>query len=106
MTWDHPDRQKGGLSMDISDKRIERVFESVMARLDSVPQSPPSPWMRLRTALSGLTENGLLPAPRFAMPMAAAAILGVFVGRQMEAAETAAQLANLITHTTIYTSGF
>ncbi len=102
MSWDHPDRHRfSRLSPVISDDRVDRVLDTVMARLDRQVVVKPSTWVAIGTWLSEM-----IPAPRFAMPMAAAMVLGVLVGQQLEAADRAMEFTSLITYTTTYTSGF
>ena len=100
MGWDRDaagDRRPGPA---IADARVERVIDAVLGRLDAAP-APPAWQDWLRAVLATLA-----PATRFAMPMAAAALLGIMVGQHLEAAETAAQVADLLTATTFYGTGY
>lgn len=100
MTWDSRDRR----SVEIPQERVDRVIGTVLARLDESRRpvaARPGLAAHLRAWLAGL-----MPASRFAMPMAAAALLGVVVGRHLQMTEAALQFADLLSYTSIYASGF
>lgn len=81
--------------VEVSSQRAERVMQGVMARLDerSVAAARPS---------VGEWLANLLPLSRFALPMAAAALLGIVVGHDLRAdSEVAALGQDLVT--TYYT---
>jgi hypothetical protein len=61
--------------VEVDPARADRVMERVMARLDETP-APASASFRGWLA-------SLLPMSRFALPMAAAALLGVVVGKDL-----------------------
>ena len=63
---------------DLSPERVDRLIGSVMARLDREPA--PRRWPQWLAAL-------VPPVTRFALPMAAAAVLGVMVGHGLNQAE-------------------
>lgn len=101
MSWDRADRPSVA---EIPQERVDRIIGAVLARLDETPQpamTRPDRIGRLRVWLTGL-----IPAPRFAMPMAAAAALGVMVSQHLQAAETALQFSDLLSYTSITTLGF
>jgi len=60
--------------LEVTPQRIDRLIGGVMARLDDPPRRPF--WLAL-----------LLPFSRFALPMAAAAALGVVVGQDLNPPE-------------------
>lgn len=63
--------------MEVSPERAERVMNRVMAGLDDRSMAAPSrPSFREWLA-------GLMPLSRFALPMAAAALLGIVVGHDL-----------------------
>ncbi|MDO8604983.1 MAG: hypothetical protein Q7R40_00470 [Phaeospirillum sp.] len=100
MSWDSPDRR----SMEIPQDRIDRVIGAVFARLDQrghLVAARPNIVERIRDWLSRV-----IPAPRFAMPMMAAALLGVMVGRHLQMTDAALQFADLFSYTSITALGF
>jgi hypothetical protein len=94
MSWDSAERRP----LEIPQERVDRVIGAVLARLDAQPQPVHRPdWRDLaRDWLSGL----ILP-PRFVMPMAAAALLGLVVGQHLEASDRAGRFAELFTYSTL-----
>lgn len=101
MTWDCGERPRLGPRAEVSAERVDRVIDQVMARI------PPRSVDLGRRHWLGLVAGWLArPLPRFAMPMAAAAALGLVVGQHLQAAEAATQLAALLSATTIYGAGF
>ena len=60
--------------LEVTTQRIDRLIGGVMARLDEPPRR--QVWLAL-----------LLPFTRFALPMAAAAALGVVVGQDLDRPE-------------------
>ncbi len=65
--------------VEVDPARVVCVMERVMARLDEPPVPAPVPI----TARVMEWLAGLLPLSRFALPMAAAALLGVVVGKDL-----------------------
>lgn len=99
MSWDRGAQQDRGPAPAISPARVERVIGSVLGRLD--PRPAPAGW---RVWLAGAL-SGLAPVSRFAMPMAAAAVLAVVVNRHLQMAESPA-MADLLSVATSYGTGF
>ena len=106
MTWDSAGRPSPSLSSeDIPQERVDRVVGAVLARLETCER----PAAVRRTDVVGLLSDwlaGLRPATRFAMPMAAAALLGVMVSQRLQAAESAVQISDLLSYTSLYATGF
>ena len=94
MSWDSPNRRPP----DISQERVDRVIGAVLARLE-VQQHPVQRPHWLDLARSWLSSLG--PSPRFVMPMAAAALLGLVVGHQLEASEQAGRFALLFSYSSL-----
>jgi hypothetical protein len=88
MSGDPLDEMMGRLAppVEVAPQRADRVMATVMARLDAPVAQPsrpmPKPWL----------YRVVLPLSRFALPMAAAAMLGIVVG---EGLRPSAELANL-----------
>jgi hypothetical protein len=101
MSWDDPDRPRGGPPLKIPDHRVERVLDAVLARIDASSKAAPGPWNRVSEWLSVLA-----PQPRYAMPMAAALVLGVMVGQGLQTAETTAGLADLLAYSSPLVTGY
>ncbi len=105
MTWNSPDRHSLDTpSMAIPPERVERLIGAVLARLDEFP----GPVAARAHGTGSLVRwlAGMIPEPRFAMPMAAAAALGIVVGQHLQAAEAAVQFADLFSYTSLYALGF
>ena len=83
MSWDSEAASDRQPEPAIPDDRVERMIASTLARLDTARVLRParSDW---RVWLLDLLP-ALAPASRFAMPMAAAALLGIVVGQQLQA---------------------
>ena len=89
---------------DIAPERVEAVIDSVLARLPA-PSRRDSAWARLAVRLGldpDLSRAPIAAVGRLAVPMAAAAVLGLIVGRSLETAETTAGFARLLTASSIY----
>ena len=84
----------------VAPERAALVVESVLARLDE----PAFSRSRRSPLMSWLA--GLVPVSRFAMPMAAAALLGVVVGQGLQPATDAALLDHLLTATSYTGLGY
>lgn len=82
---------------EVTEDRAARVMAGVMARLDRRPAPPASKWAVLARWLGRLT-----PPPRFAVPMAAAVLLGVVVGQGLRPAEEIATFDQLLAVTSFY----
>ena len=93
MSWDSPDRRP----LEIPQERVDRVIGAVLARLETQDLPVRRDWM----ALAQEWLSSLIPAPRFVMPMAAAALLGLVVGQHLEASDRAGQFAELFTYSSL-----
>jgi hypothetical protein len=100
MSWDDADRPRLGALDIVSEDRAERVMDRVMDGLP--PQARPSGWPR---RLAGWLAD-LVPAPRYAMPMMSAALLGIVVGRYLQMADDSAAMTDLLTYTSWLSTGF
>jgi len=85
---------------EVSDERAARVVAGVMARLEAGPSARPTAWAALGGWLAGLAS-----LPRFAVPMAAAAVLGVVVGQSLRPADHAAVIEQLFATSTSFYVG-
>ncbi|MBI3445044.1 MAG: hypothetical protein HY055_06725 [Magnetospirillum sp.] len=83
--------------MIVTPDRAARVMESVLIRLDQCPQAQPQSQSWGGALLAWLA--GLVPVPRYAMPMAAAALLGIVVSQGLQPAEDAAMIDHLLSAT-------
>ena len=94
MSWDRSDRRP----LEIPQERVDRVIGAVLARLDAQPQP-----VRRQDWLSLARDwlSSLIPSPRFIMPMAAAALLGLVVGQHLEASDRAGRFAELFTYSSL-----
>ncbi|RAU22774.1 hypothetical protein CU669_05125 [Paramagnetospirillum kuznetsovii] len=102
MNWDHPDRHKGAAPQDITDDRVQRVMDAVMARLDA-PQATPKPNWIPRLA-NWWAE--MIPAPRYAMPIVAALVLGLVVGQGLQTEAETSNLAVILSYSSVYAVGY
>jgi hypothetical protein len=86
----------------VTEDRAARVMAGVMARLDQgCVRRPRRPFLAL---LAGRLA-GLPSLPRFAVPMAAAALLGIVVGQGLRPAENAAVLDQLFVTSSSFYAG-
>jgi hypothetical protein len=86
--------------VEVASDRAARVMDRVMARLDEArPTAAP---------LSGLAGwlAGLLPVSRFAVPMAAAVLLGVVVGQGLRPSADVVALDQLLVSTSYAGLGY
>jgi len=84
------------LRFEASSAQADRVVARVLARL---PDRAPLP------SLMSLCLGILAPLTRFAVPMAAAAVLGVIVGQDLLAAQTPIRFAEMLTATSVDMTG-
>ncbi|EPY02424.1 hypothetical protein [Magnetospirillum fulvum] len=82
---------------EVSSARADRLVAAVLAR---VP--PPS---RPRRSVAVLCLELLAPLTRLAVPMAAAAVLGVIVGQDLLAAQTSVRFAEMLTASSVDMTG-
>lgn len=104
MSWDHAKGRAESALLDVSDARIDRLVTTVLARAEAREQKrAPSPGLigRCRLWLAGFDV-----IPRFAVPIAAAAGLGIVVGRHLQAADGLQTLTDLISYSSSYTMVF
>jgi len=81
--------------VEVSPDRIHRLVGGAMARLDEARR--PWDWTVWRELLAPLT--------RFALPMAAAALLGIVVGERLDQGDPLAQFSNTFVSTTFIRIG-
>jgi hypothetical protein len=76
------------MPVSITEDRVERVIDTVFARIDAAAARPPRGWAALLAAML----EPILPA-RFAYILAAALLVGISVGRFVEPATTSGEEA-------------
>jgi len=82
---------------EVSADRADRLVAKVLTRLPPQPRprrSLAAPWLAL-----------LAPFTRLAVPMAAAAVLGVIVGQDLLAAQTPVRFAEMLTASSVDMTG-
>ncbi|KIL98403.1 hypothetical protein CCC_03686 [Paramagnetospirillum magnetotacticum MS-1] len=86
--------------VEVAPERAAHVMDRVMARLDD-----PRP---AAASFSGLTGwlAGLVPVSRFALPMAAAALLGIVVGQGLRPSSDVVVLDHVLTATSYAGLGY
>lgn len=95
MSGDELDEMMGRLAPppEVTSDRVARVMGNVMARLDETRPATGSV-SRFASWLAGL-----VPVSRFALPMAAAALLGIVVGQEVRPAGEAVALDQALVST-------
>ncbi|CAA7612234.1 conserved hypothetical protein [Candidatus Terasakiella magnetica] len=104
MSWDHAKGRAEAARMDVSDARIDRLVTTALARVEAQEQKrvvSPSLIERCRLWLAGFDA-----IPRFAVPIAAAAGLGIVVGRHLQATDGLQLLTDLLSYSSSYTMVF
>jgi hypothetical protein len=95
------------LSEEVAPQRVDRLVATVMARLDLVEQRQAAPdWSQRCRAWAAGWRTMLVPAGRFAIPMAVAVLLGVMVGNQFQAQDTSIHVGDLLSTTSIQLASY
>jgi hypothetical protein len=92
---------------EVSSARADRVIASVLdrlpdARLAHRPRRSLAAWC---LALLEPAASLIVPVGRLAVPIAAAAVLGVIVGRDLDAAQTPVRFAEILTTSSVDMTG-
>ena len=90
-------------SAEVAPERVERVIDSVMARLDDAPVRATA-WGALRRRFALPTMPRLIGA--YAVPISMAAVLGIAVGRGMAPGADVWSLSDVIVASTMTLAGF